>query len=237
MDTAELTRLLVEAHRNGTATVDAALYAGIDRPTAYAIQSGVVDALGANVGMLKTGRHADGVGVVAPIVAPRVGRSPEMRLPAGTVIGLEVEVGVLLARDVVSSADIPSSIDHYFLGVEICASRFADRSLSGLNSTLADSMSAYGYCIGPRRAAKDAIEGLVVRLEVGGREIYSGPATHGFGSVLASLAAYADNQHPRFPLQAGTLVTTGSMCGMVPVSGAGRVVGALGDETLSFEFV
>jgi 2-keto-4-pentenoate hydratase len=236
-ENSELIRLLSDAHRAGTTTVDATPYAELSRPDAYAVQTGVLAALGTSVGMLKTGRHSDGVGVVAPILARGVGRSPGFRLPVATVVGLEVEVGVVLARDVASSADIPSAIDHYFLGVEICASRYADRSISGLNGTLADSMSAYGYCIGPKRAAKDAIDGLIVRLEVGGKEIYHAPAKHGFGTVLSSLSAYADEQHPTYPLRAGTIVTTGSMCGMVPIPGAGRVVAALGDESLSFELV
>ena len=95
-------------------------------------------------------------------------------------------------------------------------------------------MSAYGYCIGPRRGS-DAIDGLTVRLEFAGREINSAPAKHGFGTVLASLRAYADAQQPALPLKAGTVVTTGSMCGLVPTSGPGRVVAYLGDESLSFD--
>ena len=236
-DTAELVRLLTDAHRDGAPCVDAMLYASLTRPDAYLVQTGVLAALGATVGMLKTGRHSDGVGVVAPILEPHIGYAPDFRLAVAPVIGLEVEVGVVLARDVASSTDIPSAIDHYFLGVEMCASRYADRSLSGLNGTLADNMSAYGYCIGPRRAAKDEIDGLTIRLSVGGQDIHHAPAKHGFGSVLASLSAYAFNQHPAYPLRAGTIVTTGSMCGMVPVPSAGRVVATLGDETLSFELV
>jgi 2-keto-4-pentenoate hydratase len=97
-------------------------------------------------------------------------------------------------------------------------------------------MSAYGYCIGPRRAS-DAIEGLTVRLEFAGREIYAAAAKHGFGNVLASLRAYADAQQAFLPLKAGTVVTTGSMCGLVPASGTGHVVAYLGDESLSFDLV
>ncbi len=191
--------------------------------------------------MLKTGVHSDGVGVVAPIFAEAVGHAPDFRLPAANVIGLEVEVGLQLAGPVAtgaSEAQIREAIGHYFVGVEICGSRFTERSLSGPTGGLADNMSALGYAVGPtRRDPGDDIGGLSVRLEFGGREIYSAPARHGFGTVLASLVAYARAPHPDYPLAAGTFITTGSMCGLVPISGTGHVVAALGEETLEFDIV
>ena len=60
----------------------------------------------------------------------------------------------MLARDVTSAADIPAAIDHYFLGVEICGTRVTDRAKLGPSAVLADAMSAFGYCIGPRRAER-----------------------------------------------------------------------------------
>jgi 2-keto-4-pentenoate hydratase len=233
----ELIRLLADAERDGVHTVDPTLYAELDHPAAYRIQAGVLAATGERVGMLKTGIHGGTTGVVAPIFASCVGQAPDFRLPVANVVGLEVEVGVVLRRDVASAADVPAAIDHYFLGVEICGSRFTDRKLAGLNGPLADRMTALGYAVGPRRALGDRIDGLGIELEFDGRQIYAAPAKHGFGTVLASLLAYADNQHPAFPLRAGTLVTTGSMCGLVPTSGTGRVVARLGDEQLEFDIV
>ena len=55
--------------------------------------------------------------------------------------------------------------------------------------------------------------------------------------MLASLAAYADSQLPAHPLRAGTIVTTGSMCGLVPTSGTGHVVATLGDQRIEFDIV
>jgi len=49
--------------------------------------------------------------------------------------------------------------------------------------------------------------------------------------------AYADSQVAALPLRAGTIVTTGSMCGLVPSSSAGHVVATLGDERLEFDIV
>jgi hypothetical protein len=235
-NTAELAKPLADAQRSATSPVDPAPYAALDRAGAYAVHFAVNEMLGERVGMLKTAVHPDGVGAAAGIYTSRVGHSPSFRLPSATIVGLEVEVGLVLARDVKSSADIPGAIDHYFLGVEICGTRVTDRAKLGTIGGLADAMSAYGYCIGPRRK-DDAIDGLQVRLEFGGKEIYAAPAKHGFGNVLASLRAYADAQQPSLPLKAGTIVTMGSMCGLVPTSGPGHVVAYLGDESVSFDLI
>jgi 2-keto-4-pentenoate hydratase len=237
MDIAELTKRLADARRTGTRTVNASTFRELSREQAYDIQTGVQSAAGARLGMLKTAVHADGVGVASPIYADLVGRAPSMRLPANLALGVEVEVGLMLRRDVNSAADIPAAIDHYFTGVEVCGTRYIDRSLSGPMGGLADSQSALGYVIGPDRAAGDDIDGLEVVVEFAGKRVYAAPAKHGFGNVLASLRAYADHQHPSLPLAAGTIVTTGSMCGLVPTSGPGHVVARLGDQTVEFDLV
>lgn len=241
MTEAELVSLLADAQRAGTHPVDASLYAAIDRPMAYRVQAGVRTKLGKRVGMLKTGIHSGGVGVVAPIYADAVAHTPDLRLPVANVVGLEVEVGLQLGEPLAvgaSEADIRDAIDHYFVGVEICGSRFSDRSLAGPNGGLADNMSALGYAIGPtRQILGDRIDGLPVRVEFAGRKIHDAAAKHGFGTVLASLVAYARAPHPDYPLTTGTIVTTGSMCGLLPTTGTGHVVAALGDETLEFDIV
>ena len=240
MSDAELIDRLVTASRGATSDVGPAAYSEIDRTTAYRLQAGVRAALGETVAMLKTGIHADGVGVAAPIYASKVGNAP-FSLSAAGAIGLEVEVGMVLGRGlppdtIVDSAAVVRAIDHYFLGVEICGTRYRDRKAAGPNGSLADNMSGLGYAIGPRRAGS-IIAGLEVRLEFVGKTIYSGPAKHAFGDVLASLVAYANSQRPEYPLKAGTIVTTGSMCGLVPASGPGHVVASLGDQSMEFDLV
>lgn len=236
----ELIAALVDAQRNGSHEVDASRYAALDRPAAYRVQTGVRAALGRRVGMLKTAIHAEGVGVVAPIYGDCVGNDPHFRLPRTNVVGVELEVGVVLRKPVSAGADHASAraaIDHYFLGIEVCGSRYRDRSAAGPNGGLADNMSSLGYVIGRDRTNGDAIDGLEVRVEFGGRQLYAAPAKHGFGTVLASLVAYANHQQPAYPLAAGTIVTTGSLCGLVPITGPGRVVASLGKETVEFEIV
>ena len=239
---AELVAALADAQRRVAQSVDATRYSALDRAAGYHIHLGVLAALGQTAGMLKTGIHPDGVGVAAPIYASNVGRAPGFRLSAATVTGLEVEVGVVLARDIppgpADEQRVAAAVDHYFLGVEICGTRFTDRKAAGLNGGLADNMSSLGYAIGPRRPRLTTeIDGLGVTLEFGGQQIYAAPTKHGFGTVLASLVAYAANQLPAYPLRGGTIITTGSLCGLVPTSGAGHVVARLGDEMLAFEIV
>jgi 2-keto-4-pentenoate hydratase len=237
MTEAELIALLADGQRNGTHDVDAASYAVLDRAGAYRVMKGVFGLIGATAGMLKTAIQSDGVGVAAPIYATRVGRSG-FGLPATNVVGLELEVGVVLGKDVGPETDLASAIDQYFTGIEIVGSRFRDRSLAGPNGGLADSMFALGYVIGTEpRPLRDSLEGATVSLEFAGRPIYSAVPRHSFGSVLASLAAYARSQHSAFPLRAGAIVTTGSLCGLVPITGTGHVVGRLGDDRVEFDIV
>lgn len=243
-DEAELIRQLVAAHRSGVAEVDATPFSTIDRPAAYRIQAGVAAALGATPGMLKTAIHADGVGIAAPIYAANVGNSGAMRLPFSRVLGLELEVGLVLARDLSSEVanadeiDIVEAIDHYFVGIEVCGTRYRNRGDAGPMGGLADGTSAFGYVIdpSPRDSGAD-IDNFDVHLALDGVQLHSGLAKHSFGSVLASFIAYAKNQQPAYPLKAGTIVTTGSLCGLVPVPGPGRVVGSLGIHTVEFDLV
>ena len=237
MTEAEMIAALADGQRRGSHTVEGASFAALDRASAYRIQSGVMTSIGAELGMLKTAIHGDGVGVAAPIYRANVGQSG-FRLPVANVLGLEVEVGLVLGRNVGPETDIASAVDHYFTGIEIVGSRFLDRKAAGVNGQLADNMSGLGYVIGTEpRPLKDRIEGLTVTLELAGKQIYSAPAVHGFGTVLASVAAYAKAQQPGMLLRAGTIITTGSLCGLVLTAGTGRAVARLGDDIVEFELV
>jgi len=237
-----LIQQLIAAHHSGRADVDAAPYSRLDRAAAYRIQHGVRTGLAAGIGLLKTAVHPDGVGVVAPIRSERFGQSGSYSLPLSRVIGLELEVGLVLARDLDSTtasadeSEIIEAIDHYFVGIEVCGSRFRNRAEAGPIGGLADSMSAFGYVIDPTPREPGAdIEAYDAHLLLNGTPLHAGKARHSFGTVLSSFVAYARNQHPDYPLRAGTIVTTGSLCGLVPVSSPGHVVGRLGSHTVEFD--
>ena len=238
---AELIDLLVAAQRAGQSNVDATLFADIDRAAAYRIQAGVLAALGEKPALIKTAIQADGTGVAAPIFASRVGQSGGFSLPVATVTGLEVEVGLVLGSELTAEtaraddAAIIETIDHYFVGIEVCGTRFLDRRLAGAQAGFADNMSSYGYVINPTDRDPGAdIDNYDVHLSLDGVQIHSGPAKHSFGTVLNSFVAYAKSQVGAYPLKAGSIVTTGSLCGLVPVSGPGRVKAVLGSHTVEF---
>lgn len=237
----DLTRRLSDAQRDGSHTIDATTFA-LDRAAAYRVLHETRSALGEATGMLKTAIHPDGVGVAAPIYASRVGHSGRFALPTDRVAGLEVEVGLVLAHAIpndpaMDEATVAAAVDHYFTGIEIIGTRYADRTKADPAVALADNMSAFGYVIGPRFTRGTDVEGLTVTLELAGKPIHAGPARHAFGTVLASLVAYARAQQPHMPLAAGTVVTTGSLCGLVPTSGTGHAVARLGDDTVELDLV
>lgn len=232
---------LADAQRTGSRPIDAATLSALDTPAAYRIQSGVRALLGERIGMLKTAVQPSAV-VAAPIYASRVVRAPGAQLPAKTVIGLEVEVGLVLARDIpsgagVDEAAVAAAVDHYFTGIEVISTRYVSREAATPAAGLADNMFAFGYVIGGRRARGADIEGANVSIEFGGRQIYDAPARHGFGTVLASLVAYAREQTTELALKAGTIVTTGSLCGLVPTSGPGHAIARLDADTVELDLV
>lgn len=240
----DLAQQLAGAHREGRHDVDPASYARLDRVGAYAVQSKVRDLLGEGVGAIKVAVAPDGTGLVAPIFASRVGASGSVRLPAANVVGLEVEIAAVLGRDIdaglVAQGDdaMLGAIDHFVLGLEICGSRFPDRTAAGAEGGLADGMSSLGYVYATQTWTGGLeLAGSEVVLEFGGKQIYAAPARHSFGTVLASFFAYARTPRPELPLRKGLLVTTGSLCGLVPVSGTGRAVGRFGGQSVEVELV
>ncbi len=238
----DLVRLLSDAQRTGSRTIDATSFGDLDRAAAYRVIHETRTALGEGTAMLKSALHPDGVGVAAPIYASRVGRTARFTLPADRTVGLEVEVGVALAHAIANDpatdeAAVIAAVDHFFVGVEIVGTRYLDRTKAEPAAALADNMSAFGYVIGPRFAGGTDVDGLTVTLELAGKQIYAAPAKHGFGTVLASLVAYARAQQPHLPLSAGTVITTGSLCGLVLTTGAGHVVARLGDDTVELDLI
>lgn len=240
----DLAQILFEAQKDGRHDVDAALFADLDRDAAYRVMLRVMDMLGERPGLIKTAIGPDGQGMAAPIYASRVGQSGPFSLPASRVAGLEVEVALVLRTDLDTHtarhdpAAITDAIDHYFVGIEVCGTRYADRKLAGPWGGLADSMTAYGYVINskPREFGAD-IENFDLSLDFGSAQLFNGPAKHSFGTVLASFEAYAKNQHPDLPLKAGTIVTTGSLCGLVPVTGTGHAFAKFGTHIVEFDLV
>lgn len=239
-----LAQSLFEAQMDGASTVDATRYAHLDLEAAYRVALRVMDMMGEAPALIKTAIAPGGVGIAAPIFRSRVGESGALKLSSPTIVGLEVEVGLVLGADLdthtarTDPAAITDAVSHYFVGIEVCGTRYVDRSKAGSFGGLADNLTAYGYVINPKHREFGAdIEGFEVSLDFGSAQVFSGPGKHSFGTVLASFEAYARNQHPALPLKAGTVVTTGSLCGLVPISGKGHAQARLGTHIVEFDIV
>jgi 2-keto-4-pentenoate hydratase len=240
-NTLDLAQRLVAAHKAGRHDVDPAPYSQLDRAEAFDVQRQVMSLLGETPGLYKTAIAPDGIGAVAPIYKSHFGQSGSFRLAQANVIGLELEIGLVLARDLDETDDeraIIDAIDHYFVGIEVCGTRYSDRAAAGFNGGLADGMSHLAYVMNPthREMAAD-IQDVDVELEFAGQRIHFAPAKHSFGTVQASFIAYARKQQQHCPFTAGVVVTTGSLCGLVPITGTGHVVGRLGNHTVEFDIV
>ncbi len=242
--TDDLAQRLADAHKAGRRDVDPTPFAALDRDGAFAVQRRVMELLGETPGLYKTAVAPDGVGAVAPIYKSRFGQSGAFQLPQANVIGLELEIGLVLDRDLdeatanADELDIIEAIDYYFVGIEICGTRYTDRAAAGYNGGLADGMSHLAYVMNPTHRDLGAdIHNFDVELEFAGQRVHFGPAKHSFGTVQASFIAYAKKQQQHCPLKAGTVVTTGSLCGLVPITGTGHVVGRFGNHTVEFDIV
>lgn len=235
----DLVQQLVAAQRASSRSVDQDAFAAVDRAAAYRIQAATMEALGTSPAMFKVAVAADGTGTIAPIFAGRVGDSGKLKLSSASVTGLEVEVGVVLARDLPPGSEraaVEAAIGRYYMGIEICGTRYVDRKKATYDGTLADSLSAFGYVIDPASWERGAdLTGVEVELAFDGATLFSGPAKNPFGGVLDSLIAYARLAPQPYPLTAGTIVTTGTLCGLVAVPGAGKAVARMGGHTVEVE--
>lgn len=233
----DLARLLIEAQRAGRPSVEQDRFAEVDRAGAYRLQAATMAALGQTAGMYKVAVAPDGTGAIGPIYADKVATSGEATAPMRNITGVEVEIGVVLSRDIPPGSDratIEAAIERYFVGVEVCGTRYLDRSKLTFDSGLADNLSSFAYAIDPADWERGTdIDGLDVVLKLDEQEFFRAPARHGFGGVLEALVAYAKLEEGPYPLVAGTVLTTGSMCGLVPVARAGVVRAEFGGHAVT----
>lgn len=235
----DLAQLLIDAQRNGTRSVDQGRFSGIERPAAYGVQAAVMHGLGKTPAMFKVAVAPDGGGVIAPIYAGRVGQSGKLKLPFSATTGLEVEIGVVIGADLPPGSDraaVEAAVNRYFMGIEICGTRYIDRKSASFDAGLADNVSALGYATDPSDWERGAdLTDLDVELSFNGAGIFAGPARHPFGGVLEAVVAYAKLTEQPYPIVAGTVLTTGSLCGLVPVNGPGKGIARLGTHTVEVE--
>jgi 2-keto-4-pentenoate hydratase len=146
---------------------------------------------------------------------------------------IEVELAVRLGRDLprratgaYESSDILNAIESVVLGIEVIGGRFEDGTNVPFLSFLADNLGNRAYIIGDRLPLSiiDKVAGLACHVTLDGAPLYHAAASHPAGDPMAPLSAYANEQSDYLGgLRAGQIVTTGSLCGVLPVRAAGLV--------------
>jgi len=222
-----LARQLADAHRQPAHTVPAAAFAGLSVEDAMAIQHRTLALLAERALVTKVGIDAGGRGIAAPIYASLAGPDgTSLALPARGVLGIEVEIAVRLAATITpemataGEAAVLPAIASYHVGVEIVGSRFDDRAVAGANGQLADNLNTAGYVWSesPWSRGLDLAD-VRIDVEVDGKRFWQGPGANPFGSILAPVISYARARLDSFgALDAGMLVTTGSLCGLVAIN-------------------
>ena len=230
--------LLVSAYENKK-LIDQDAFSGIAQDEAYAVQSAVMTRLGQTPGGFKVAINGEGKAVAAPIYASKfTSTGGSLALPAEGVMGVEFELAFVLGKTITPEMAeagedaVLEAVDHFVFGMEVIGTRFRDQPKSTVWAQLADNLTGVGYVAGTEKyTGKLDIDGEPLVLTANGAEIFNKPARHPFGGVLKPVIAYAKSGEDRIGmLQAGSFITTGSLCGAVPFNAPCEMVGTIGDK-------
>src|SRR5205085_114584 len=110
--------------------------------------------------------------------------------------------------------------------IEVIGGRFVSAADVPFLSFLADNLGNRAYVVGngvPLSALSE-VNGLDCQVTLDGQPLYQAPAAHPAGDPLMPLLAYANAQSDHLGgLKGGQVVTTGSLCGVLPVRAPGLV--------------
>ena len=236
-----LTDKLVRAQQDTILSVAATDFAMIDRDTAFDIQRRTMDRLGERAAACKIAIESSGQGVVAPIYAGMTyGPSARIVLPKRGFLGFEVEVAVRLGKTITPDmatqgvAGILPAIASFHVGIELIATRFDDRSAAGPYGQLADNFNTVGYiCADTPWERGTDIAGVDVVVQIDNEPAVISPGRHPFGGVLEPIIAYARQPLDRFgALEAGMLITTGALTGLIKHTTPARIQAGIGAADL-----
>ena len=231
-----LAEALVAARRQGKLLVPSEWPEPATIQAAMNVQAQTSSLLGVQHRGLKVAVGPQKQAVAAPMSDIRfdlqefIGLFPAMRI--------EIECCFRLCADVTANpsqphnrADVMAKIDATYLGIEIVGSRFADLQPLPFKLLLADVLGNVGYRIGPEVDLSDVEKavGQRCRITLAGQEICDAPGSHPDKDPLLPLVEYANQPIDSLGgLKKGQIVTTGSLCGAIPISAPGRVIATLG---------
>lgn len=207
-------------------SVDPEPYLGIPLADGYAIQADVFRSFGNPLQGSKLSLKSD-----ACHSAPLVSVVHEDQYPHRPGMGIEVELAFILGKDLTAGAsreDVVDAVSSVRLGVELCGSRYPGGARGDQAVAVADLISNITYILGPELDRGLLDEGATagqLSVVIDGKNVFDKPATHADGDPLKSLVVLA-SQTPisAFPmLKAGQVITTGTLCGLIPVGGPSAV--------------
>lgn len=184
-----------------------------------------------------------------PVAAPLLSVYPNASMIAhSSKFTVEVELAVFLRSDLprrvagsYERSDILDAIDKVVLGIEVIGGRFANPADVPFLSFLADNLGNRAYVVGDTvsPAALSEINGLDCEVTLAGRSIFKAAASHPAKDPLLPLLAYANAQSDNLGgLKEGQVVTTGSLCGVLPIAVADLLearVSEIGQVSVRFE--
>lgn len=225
-----LTRALLQAHASGRPVTGLATLAPADLDAALAIQAEAFNARGEEVAGWKVALRPDFGPVAAPIARNRVIQSGgKLAGPERGLLGIEIELAVRLGTPLnrpVDRAGLLAAADAILLGIEICATRFTDVRSTPFLALLADDMSNDGYVMGEAESLGKlaGFDRPRCRVMADSSEVYSGPASHpDCDPLFPALAWLGTSDGWAASLDAGHFITTGALCGLLPVAGPCQV--------------
>ena len=225
MSVATFVDRIMEARRTGATTEPDA--EPQDRATAYEAQRLTAERLGASVAGWKVADHPQMGPVAAPIFSA-VSRETGVAWPVTSGLGVEIEIALVMKRDLpkgqYSREDIAAAVESFAPGVELVGSRLAHPQRN-LYAFLGDLMVNVGYVMGPlQRPVPDFdLPRHRCLFSIGDRELHNAPCKPPPLDPLAVVAAWLTRADDTLGgVKAGQYITTGSLCGIIPVSGKGR---------------
>lgn len=177
----------------------------------------------------KVARSPEGVAIVARL-HPLIEKSSGATLPWRTDTLLEIEIAVRLGKDLpvrpqpYQRADLLDAIDSVYLGAELVRTALLEAGKVSFPLYLVDRLGNDGYVLGPPLGHEflDASSTPALSIRTGSGSIFDAPAKHATGDVLTWLLDYTNlADRPENVLKTGTLVTTGTLCGAIPLKEGG----------------
>jgi 2-keto-4-pentenoate hydratase len=235
-ETDRMAAALARAHESGQRVPHPAISAPASAKSAMRIQALVQELLARPVGGWKVAIGPEKRPVAAPLLDMQDGPADIILLPNFTI---EVELAVRLGKDLpkretgsYQRSDIVGAIESVVLGIEVIGGRFDDAANVPFLSFLADNLGNRAYVVGDRLplSAIDQVGDMACHVTLDGLSLHHAPASHPAGDPLLPLLAYANEQSDCLGgLRAGQIVTTGTLCGVLPVKAPGLLEARLGE--------